>query len=774
MSTLVVLAACGSDDATSEPQLRNEIDWKAFLDRRDLHWDRLPQQWQDGPFLGNGELGTLMYQLNERTIRFDVGNSSAHDHRPVDEDDLSEDSTEVLNRGRIFIGHLRLELPAPIVDGTARLSLWDAEATGTLASQEGNLDWSAIVHAAEPVMRFSIEGRGELAGAVFRYHPEEAVSSRASLLGLDRHPPNPPPETTTLADGVRLITHQLHAGGQTAVALLESTAGQRRTLWLSALHSFPGNEAEAATVAAVRAAAAADQADWEHAHRDWWHNYYPSSFVSTGDPFWDGFYWIQQYKLGSATRERGQILDNSGPWLQPTLWNAVWWNLNVQLAYSGVYAANRLELASSLSHQLDINREALARNVAAPFRADSYAIGRNSSGWDLYAHAGQPGGRPEIAREDIAFESGNLLWALHNVDTEVRYSGDTALRDAVLFPLLIRAVNYYRHFLKEGDDGLLHLPPTHSPEYGNVADCSYDLELLHWAVKRLLAVASEQGRSEVEEPLIAAWRDIHQRLVPTHTDANGIMIGRGVPYDVSHRHWSHLLGIYPLRTLTPDDPADRQLIERSLTRWHSLPEALYGYSYTAAASIAAILGDGDRAYDFLEGLRTIRASQAVVSPTTMYSEFDAPVIETPLHAATVIQEMLLDSNESRLRIFPAVPSDWTDIQFHSLRAEGAFLVSARRERGTTQWVFVRSEIGGQAVVEPNIDDAQWNSGDGVGVDPQGNGSFVVEFSPDGWVLFRTPGSLIEKPTVAPVPPRGANINFGLNDTWLDARPIAGG
>ena len=91
-------------------------------------------------------------------------------------------------------------------------------------------------------------------------------------------------------------------------------------------------------MAAVRAAAKADQTAWVQAHRDWWHAYYPASFVSTGDAYWDSFYWIQQYKLACATRDKGWIIDNQGPWLQPTAWNAIWWNLNVQLSHSGGYA----------------------------------------------------------------------------------------------------------------------------------------------------------------------------------------------------------------------------------------------------------------------------------------------------------------------------------------------------------------------------------------------------------------------------------------------------
>jgi len=83
--------------------------------------------------------------------------------------------------------------------------------------------------------------------------------------------------------------------------------------------------------------------------------------------------------------------------------------------------------------------------------------------------------------------------------------------------------------------------------------------------------------------------------------------------------------------------------------------------------------------------------KSYLKPNTFYSEIGLPVMETPLHGATAMQEMLLQSWGARLRVFPAVPSTWQDAQIRRLRGEGAYLVSARRERGNTRWVLVQAE-----------------------------------------------------------------------------------
>jgi hypothetical protein len=63
--------------------------------------------------------------------------------------------------------------------------------------------------------------------------------------------------------------------------------------------------------------------------------------------------------------------------------------------------------------------------------------------------------------------------------------------------------------------------------------------------------------------------------------------------------------------------------------------------------------------------------------------------------AAAVQEMLLQSHSGVLRVFPAVPGGWQDASFDSLRAQGAFLVSAKMKAGRIVEVRVTSEKGGR-------------------------------------------------------------------------------
>jgi hypothetical protein len=55
-----------------------------------------------------------------------------------------------------------------------------------------------------------------------------------------------------------------------------------------------------------------------------------------------------------------------------------------------------------------------------------------------------------------------------------------------------------------------------------------------------------------------------------------------------------------------------------------------------------------------------------------------------------------------IRIFPALPAEWKEVEFRDLRAEGAFLVSAKRVGGVTQWIRIKSLAGEPCRVKTDL------------------------------------------------------------------------
>jgi hypothetical protein len=202
---------------------------------------------------------------------------------------------------------------------------------------------------------------------------------------------------------------------------------------------------------------------------------------------------------------------------------------------------------------------------------------------------------------------------------------------------------------------------------------------------------------------VANWKQTLADLIPFPVDSNGLMIGSNQTVDASHRHYSHLLGLYPLFQLNPDSPEDRALVDKSVVHWHQIEngKALAGYSFTGAASLYAALGRGNDANELLQQFLVGNIRMGQVLPNTFYTEAGGknPVIETPLSAAASIMELLVQSWGGKVRVFPAVPDEWKDASFHQLRAQGGFLVSASRSRGKTDWVSVKSLSGEPLIIK---------------------------------------------------------------------------
>ncbi|ULR55090.1 glycosyl hydrolase family 95 catalytic domain-containing protein [Streptomyces deccanensis] len=638
--------------------------WERFLRGQDLRWSRLPTRWYEGPFLGDGLLGSMIYQEpGANRIRFTVQHGRVQDHRP--------EFGSGWGTCRLPVGHLTLDPVGTITAVDWRLSLWNAELTGTVTTTAGTLTLSALVHDEVLATRVTAEGDERV---VWTFHPEEAVSPRKiSEAPPAGYTPNPPWTTRTRDDGTEQVLQPLFTG-QTATAYRRD--GDE--LLLGVGHSSPSETAaEADSLRLLRRARSYDAL--RRRHRRWWHAFYPKSFVSFPDQRLQSFHWIQLYKVASASRAGGPVMATSGPWLEPTPWPAVWWNLNIQLEYWLVHGSNHLEL-DSLATTVRQSQEQLIANVPAAYRADSSGVGRSS---DMFANRG-------VGRPGQATEVGNLTWALHNVWLTYRHSMDESLLRDTVFPVLRRAINYYLHFLTPGSDGKLHLPSTLSPEYPVVPpqDTNYDLALIRWGCRTLIESAELLG---VDDELLPRWQEVLTRLTPYPVDADGFMIGADTPYAQSHRHYSHLLMIYPLYLVNWEQPENRELITKSVAHWHALPSAHRGYSYTGAASMYAMTGDGDTALGYLRKFFD-PSTRYPCQANTHYTEA-GPVIETPLSASQSLHDMFCQSWDGVIRVFPAVPTAWADVTLHDFRTQGAFLVSAVRKGGTTRFIRIRSLAG---------------------------------------------------------------------------------
>ncbi|MCL1678581.1 hypothetical protein M2T92_06070 [Elizabethkingia miricola] len=648
-----------------------------------------------GIFTGNGLLGTMTYLKDASSCKITIGRTDVYDHR--------NGGDNLFERPRLPLGYFEVKLSDNITDAVGKIDLYNAESSAELKTNSGSIQIKAITFSEEDYILLQIDDQNYKNKYEIIWVPEKSESPRRNFSYAkqpENYLPNP---TARITNHNSIITsyQPMLAGGGYSVAYTERRLNNLKYILIATDYQINNKEAEANAKKRLAAFEWGKLFSKIKNHQSWWHQYYSKSSFNISDQELQDFYNYQLYKLASATRSNKPAIDLQGPWTDKTPWPGYWYNLNMQLTYSPLYTANHLELAESLIKAIDKNYNNLIKNVPNEYQYNSIALGR-SAGPDMYAPVKVvKGSNASITNSEA--ETGNLTWLLYYYYQHYDVTRDEVLGNKV-FNLLKKSINYYIHLLGKNKEGKYQLEAkTYSPEYskGYAFNTNYDLSILRWGLKTLIEMDSKKGR---KDELYPQWQDILQNLIPFPTNEGGYMIAQDVPYSESHRHYSHLLMIYPFYEINWDQTENHNIIEKSINTWQSKPEALQGYSLTGHASMRAMMGQGNESRDIMKTF-----IQKFVKPNTLYAE-SGPVIETPLAGMQSIQELYLQHWNGVTRIFPAAPEDWKEISFKNLRTSGAFLISAVRKNGKNTEVSIYSEKGGQIKIKPNFEGAFTTSG----------------------------------------------------------------
>jgi len=723
---VVCLAVNGREPkAKVNRPLKDHINYGEFLAQHDLVWEELPLQWNEGAFTGNAHLGMMVFaSLKENRIDFHIGRQDVTDHRkaPDKKSSIGTPGAGVMyDFPRLDIGRLVLVPAGKIISGTMRVDLWNAEIRGNIITSLGEVSFRAFTPYQEMVQIIEVtsseKDKGSMVPCQWNFLPGNPSSPRAIVFPdakeSKEYLPNPKP-LLVKEENTAIWVQPLLAGGDYATAWTEKKGNKSgaSTLYITTANEVPASGiSKNVALKNIQHAVSQSVSDIEKLHRDWWHQFYSKSFLSIPDVRMESFYWIQLYKMATCSRPDGPAVDLNGPYFRVTQWPGLWWNLNVQLTYWLVYESNHLEMGENLITLMDDCFETLLARFRGP-------------------------------------KLGDLAWAMHNYWLHYRYAGDRKAIQEKWVPKAMKIAALYEEMQQKDPSGKIGLLPMESPEYKGFTlytNSSYNLAIYRWLLSTLIE-SNERSNTNLSE--VTKWKNTLARLVPFATDQNGIRIGSDQAVDMSHRHYSHLLGLYPLFQLNPDSPEDRALVDKSVVHWHKIGDGkgLAGYSYTGAASLYAALGRGNDAASILHHFLTGSIGISQLLSNTFYVESGGknPVIETPLSAAASIMELLMQSWGNKIRIFPAVPDHWKDALFNDLRAQGGFLVSASRKESKTEWVQIKSMAGEPCIVKiPGWTGAfQSDKGKAIHIESLGNNEFRIDLATGDEILLA--------PSAAPV------------------------
>lgn len=698
-----------------------KVNWNNYLAKQDLVWDSLPLDYFQGAFVGNGLLGAIIFKdaSLKNTLRFEIGRTDVYDHRVP--------NASCYESGRLPIGSLLLSYVGDIKQVKMRNNLWNAEIIGDIITTKGTIHFRCFVPSEEELIIVDMQTTKQESAAQFKLQPAAALSARYVFkqdMGLEKDVVYPfnPNFIVNKKDGIETVTQKLLMGDDYATAWKDSVHKDgSHTAYITVAnrwgkHQVPTYGSANDAIATIMGVQNKSLTRMEAGHRKWWHEFYAASFVSLPDAKLESFYWIQLYKLGSAGHPNRPVIDLLGPWYKPTSWNLLWMNLNVQLTYSTLGTTNHPEMEDVLYQLLDRHHDQLIKNVPLEFQNDCAATG-NPVGYDnLYSPLFITADKENEKEINIIV----LPWLMQMYYLHYERTMDEKRLREKIYPLMRRAFNVYARIMYLGEDGLYHIPYSYSDEYGKAKETSLNIALASWGFKTLIKCA---GQLKIKDPMLPKWKEILSKMADYNINANGIMVGKDLPFAKPHRHFSHLFAIFPLYDMNVDHDAVRiPMMRKSIQNFTALDGDNCMYKFSGSSSLWSAIGDGEAALTWLNrslellprfGAPPGPSRIPTVTQNTFYSERENPTFESPIASSRSMLDMLMQSWGGVIRLFPACPPSWKNVSFHNLRTEGAFLVSAVRENGHTQFIRIKSLAGAPCYIKSDLGKEIKMSGSGL-------------------------------------------------------------
>lgn len=671
---------------------------------RTMILDRIPEQFYEGPFWGNGKMGAVLYVRNGR-LCISIDHVELWELRETLPDEPKATFDQILqHRSEYLKGDPGYVEDTDIFDrATGRTRLPSLTVELALTGLVTGFISSTDLETAQTKLRLELDNKREIAGKIYLDSRVNVLSLEMGVqadelcvnaLGWDLNSPRlsvlknwnyEPCSQTEDENGFTVIQH--FSGDRSAVLCGAKKAGNSSvTLAVSIDVSAEEKEIETVKLGSRLVQDHLENRDsYERAHIADWGSFWSGFDIRIPNERLQEAFWQEMYKLYCNEREDSSPITLQGVWnpdnRMPAWYGDLHNDLNVQSCYWPAYKTGNVKLV----------RPYIDYYAAAMPRLEERARKLFGIGNAIHVPTMMAPDGTGAASEWCFWNTllGPELFVAVDFTWFYEYSLETDTLREKIYPFIEKVIHLYQGIAYEKGDGYLHIPFTTSPEIDRdgcmllADDATFTLSCLHYLCRKMAEYAKLIGRDGTE---FLAWE---KRLMPVIPNEKGFPLYDGIDVFGSHRHFCQMYPIFPLCEEAHNEVANRSL--DTAVNQGFLEYAAFSFPYMGI--FAARCGRGNMCRTMLEiycmAFRS-RNSFTVngdpyqngvlrISDTNAGESADAFTLESGFFVPTLLCEMFVHRAKDTVWLAMGIPDEWKECSCRDLCVEGGHRICIERK-----------------------------------------------------------------------------------------------